>query len=85
MKSTIYSHLDPGDKFSAEISTESSAPYVVVKISSPFADRNFAMFTPNGINLSRDCLVELRDALNGAIAELEEMGAVKELSDADSK
>ena len=74
MSDTVVSyHAKASDTFSAEV----VGAYAVVKIRA-CGISVFTLFTPAGINCTTDYLRELRDTLNGAIAELEEMGAIKE-------
>ena len=77
MTVTATHHAEPGDKFEAYVVGE-VMPYAVVGIKNVTLAEDFTIFTPHGINCATDYLREFRDALNGAIAELEEIGAVKE-------
>jgi len=70
-------HAATGDTFEARI-VKDGPPYAVVTIKEDNLLPVVNIFTPSGLNWTTDYLRELRDALNGAIAELEEMGAVKE-------
>jgi len=68
---TVNYHAGTGDTFSVEIIPDVLL-YAVVKIRN-LCISPVTIFTPGGLNWTRDYLVELRDELNGAINKLDAM------------
>ena len=76
---TVNHHGRAKDRFEVYVKVEQGPKYAVIHL----RDREdgvaaVTIFTPSGVNCAADYLREFRDAINGAIAKLEEMGAVKE-------
>ena len=69
MRSSIYTHPEPGDKFEVNVCSEQTSPYVTLKLEGKNIGE-ICIFTPSGLGWATDYLTELRDAINGAIEEL---------------
>ena len=79
MTNTMASHHGRAqDRFDTTVETEQGPPYAVVHIRGEYGVSAITIFTPHGINCAADYLREFRDAIDGAVKELEQMGAVKE-------
>jgi len=82
--STDY-HAEPGDKFSVNVRELEGQVYAVIGIENPRTLDPVTIYTPHGLNWTTDYLSELRDALNGAIAELVQMEKNWELAQVEHK
>lgn len=71
-------HGSATDSFDVIIETEYSPAYAVVHIRDKWKVAPVTIFTPRGMNCAADYLREFRDAIDVAVKELEQMGAVKE-------
>ena len=69
-------HGQASDRFGSYIPGKST--YAVIKIESGDTTPAITIFTPSGLNCAVDYLREFRVAIDSAIAELVEAGAIEE-------
>jgi len=74
MSMSVDYHAEPGDTFSADIREMDGLVYAVISIHNRNSNDPVTIYTQHGRNWTRDYLAELRDALNGAMEKLDDLG-----------
>jgi len=70
---TVNYHATTNDIFDVRLDREFEDPYAAIHIGDEYYTSFITIFTPRGVNRAKDYLSGLRDAINGAIAKLEDI------------